>query len=238
MCSTNNTSETNETSRLVSDEKHEETNPTADVFQQYMEQTKQQENQQKQNQFTKPIDMVDEEPAIDTTLHQGETPQTKKRRLTIEHERKTCIMIQGIQNPKTYKNPLLLQNEVKKIFPRATRARVLRYGDIKIWFKKEDEARTNAEGYNQLETKTFGKNTSATKWKKNDDKYVVHKVSATMTSKNITDHWKENNLNIEITKEVLRANNKEWKTLFVKPKDDNSMEELDKGKIKNGFAIY
>ena len=115
-----------------------------------------------------------------------EEERKKKIRQRIMHEKNTCVMIQNIDQPMKYKHPILLKNEISKAYPNAIRANLLRYGDIKIYFKTNAETK---EAINNYATKQhiFGLNTIMSQWRKNDDNYVIHNVSTTMTNEEIID---------------------------------------------------
>jgi hypothetical protein len=162
----------------------------------------------------------------------------KKRRLKIEHEKKICIMIQRIKNPLNYKNPILLENETKIAFPKAIRANLLRYGDIKVWFKNEEDAHEAAENYKTK--KTFGAETVAHKWRRNDEQFVILNVSNTIEKSAIEEYWNKNQFpGMKINKEIKKQDNNHWKTLFVKPKNEEQCKKLIKDKhVLIGFARY
>lgn len=50
-----------------------------------------------------------------------------------------AISIKNIEEPDKYRNPILLEKYVKKLFPRANNAYVLKFGDIRIWFNNETD---------------------------------------------------------------------------------------------------
>lgn len=165
--------------------------------------------------------------------------QDKRKRISIEREKKICLMIQNIKNPVAYKNPILLRRETEEEFPTAVRANILRYGDIKVWFKSEDEMIAALEKYNAKTIKKFGQETVANRWRKNDEKFVIRRVSAMMNKEDITTFWMKKGWGISIVKEIPYKKNKNWKTIFIQINDDATKAELyDKKKILIGYALY
>lgn len=55
-------------------------------------------------------------------IRDKEEEKRKKIREIIVHEKKTCVMIQNIEEPKKYKNPILIKNEISNSHPNAMRA--------------------------------------------------------------------------------------------------------------------
>lgn len=171
----------------------------------------------------------------------GNYKNVQKKNKDIRKKEKTNIMkgisIKRVENSDVYKNPLLLEKKLNSIFSNVDNAYLLPLGDIRVWFKSEEDA-TKAL---MSDTKPiFGPLSFIRRANYNSTKIVVYSIPKDITVNELKDCLKKQNIETDEIKLVERANGtSKFYTAFLSVSDLNKREQiLEKGKIRIGYCFY
>ncbi|MES1918892.1 hypothetical protein MHBO_000787 [Bonamia ostreae] len=170
-----------------------------------------------------------------------EDRKTKRIRETKLNEKQTCLLIQGIGNPLECKNPIYLESKIKGIIPKCKKAKLLRFGDIKVWMESEQDrnlALDNSLRNSDIITSNFGEYAKVLPWRNTEEMSVLHRIPSNMEDKQIENFMSEKKQKVTILKRIENSN-KQWLTLFVRFSDEAVRKRLtDRGYVRIGFSKF
>lgn len=175
-------------------------------------------------------------------LVEKEKPEVRKEEKTIDHITKKsnldfAISIKNVENPDKFRNPIILEKAINKIFKNANNAYVLKFGDIRIWFNNIQDTENSLT----VDTKkVFGKFSCVRRANYNQTKIVVYGLPKNINESEIEEYLKNGNIHCDEIRLVERLNApSKFKTAFISmPNKEKREEILKRGKIRIGICFF
>lgn len=142
-----------------------------------------------------------------------------------------------MDNRAAFKNPILLEQKLKKYYVNTTNKYVMPLGDLRIWFNTKQEAREAAT----IDVKnTFGDKCIVVFSKSSMKKLEIYKILHNLTEQDIINNLEIKNIkvkNITFTKRLFTT--QDVKTAFITLKCfETKTNILKKGKIRIAFTMF
>lgn len=148
-----------------------------------------------------------------------------------------AVSIKNVENSDSFRNPIKLGKCIKTIFPKATNAYVLKFGDIRVWFDTKEEA---LESLNIDTSNVFGEHSVVRRANYNRTKIVIYGIPKELVENDLNNELKEQGYAIDSVHLVERIKGEsKFNTAFVSITEQKQREEiLEKGKIKIGICYF